>query len=459
MVLLIGGALLSLLKGIDYEEALFLLLVAWLLYLRRTDFYRLSFPLLSARSFNWLLALLLVVGGYAILGALIHGESMFESVHWLRFAYSQEEPRFMRSLLVAVLSTLGFLGWILFRIPRPPLTLPDKEQLQEAKLFLQKYGENCFSHLIFIGDKYFFYSRDKRALIQYGRIRDRLVALGDPSGDEDAFEEAIKEFRDFADCYDLVPVFHEVSDRYLHLYHDLGFSLFKLGEMAYVSIADFSLAGKKGESLRHSFNRATKLGARFELLNPPFDDPTWAEVQHISDSWLAEKSVAEKGFSLGYFDHDYLSCAPLAVVTVENRPVAFANLMPSYHDKEELSIDLMRQAHDAPPGTMDFLFVNVIEYGRSQGYRYFNLGMAPLSGVGASRYSHTHEKLAGLAYEYGNRLYNYKGLRSFKEKFHPEWRSTYLVYPYSTTVGTLLLDTAALIAGGYWKILFKGKEE
>ena len=108
---------------------------------------------------------------------------------------------------------------------------------------------------------------------------------------------------------------------------------------------------------------------------------------------------------------------------------------------------------------MDFLFVNVIEYGRSQGYRYFNLGMAPLSGVGASRYSHTHEKLAGLAYEYGNRLYNYKGLRSFKEKFHPEWRSTYLVYPYSTTVGTLLLDTAALIAGGYWKILFKGKEE
>ena len=59
------------------------------------------------------------------------------------------------------------------------------------------------------------------------------------------------------------------------------------------------------------------------------------------------------------------------------------------------------------------------------------------------------------AYEYGNRLYNYKGLRSFKDKYHPEWRSAYLAYPVLTPLPMLLLDTMALIAGGYRRIFLR----
>ena len=81
--------------------------------------------------------------------------------------------------------------------------------------------------------------------------------------------------------------------------------------------------------------------------------------------------------------------------------------------------------------------------------------MAPLGGVGENRYARTGEKVARLAYEYGNRFYNYKGLRSFKEKFHPEWRSVYLAYPVLTPLPMLLMDSAALIAGGYRRIFFK----
>ena len=115
----------------------------------------------------------------------------------------------------------------------------------------------------------------------------------------------------------------------------------------------------------------------------------------------------------------------------------------------------MRHVSDMPYGTMDFLFVSLIELARAQGYRYFSLGMAPLSGVGATRYARAGERLARLVYEYGDRFYNYKGLRSFKEKFHPEWRSAYLAYPLLTPVAPLLIDIAALISGGYRRILFK----
>jgi len=459
MVLLSGGAVLSLLKGIDYEEALFLLLVAALLRMRKRDFYRTSFPLLSMRNLYWLLLLLVTVLGYIVLGALVYDVSEYEPGMFFNFSYHLDESRFYRSLLAVVVAVVGAFGWILFRMPRPPLVLPSTGQLQEARTFLQTHGGNSFAHLVFVGDKYLFYSSDRRALIQYGRIGDKLVALGDPNGDPRAFTVAIIEFREFADRYNLTPVFYEVSRENLNIYHDVGFSPFKMGETAQVVIDEFTLAGRRGESLRHAVNRAKREGLSFDILQPPLAAEIWPELSNVSEAWLKDKATPEKGFSLGRFERAYLEQAPIAVVRAQGRLVAFANLMPAYGHKDELSIDLMRHVPDAPFGVMDFMFVQLLEYARAQGYRYFDLGMAPLSGVGATRYSRPRERLARFAYAYGNRLYNYKGLRGFKDKFHPHWRSVYLVYPFSVPVARVLVDTAALIAGGYTKIFFKGRNE
>ena len=84
--------------------------------------------------------------------------------------------------------------------------------------------------------------------------------------------------------------------------------------------------------------------------------------------------------------------------------MAFANLMPGYGSREEVGVDLMRQRPDAPPGIMDFLFAELFAWAQGQGYRHFNLGTAPLGGVGESRYARAGERVARLAYEYGNRL-------------------------------------------------------
>jgi phosphatidylglycerol lysyltransferase len=143
------------------------------------------------------------------------------------------------------------------------------------------------------------------------------------------------------------------------------------------------------------------------------------------------------------------------VVRQGERIVAFANLTPSYRGCHELSVDLMRHVPDAPHGTMDFLFARIIEWARDEGYAWFDVGMAPLSGVGNTRYARPDERLARLAYDYGSHLYNYKGLRSFKEKFHPVWQSRYIAYPLYRPLPTLLVDLAALIAGGYRQILIK----
>ncbi len=458
--LLFSGALLSLLKGIDFEESLFMLGVAGLLRTRARDFYRLAYPLLSTRNIYWLFGLLAAVGGYALIGGQIYADIPYAKALWLQFGLGLDldAARYLRSLLIAVLVLLGLLGWILFRMPGPPPCLPDMARLEKARALLQQGAGHAFSHLLYMGDKHLFVTTNGQALIQYGRVRDRLVALGDPIALGEDFDTAITEFRAFADHYNHVPVFYQVAEERLHHYHDNGFSLLKLGEQAYVDVHDFTLAGKRGEPLRNPVNRARREGVTVTVLEHPLEESVWQELESVSQLWLNDKHTAEKGYSLGHFERGYLSAAPIAVARAQQRCVAFASLMPSGASPDVLSVDLMRHLPDAPTGVMDLLFVELIEYARGHGFAYFNLGMAPLRGVGETRYARTGERLLRLVYEHGNRFYNYKGLRSYKEKFHPEWRGTYLAFPYFTPVPGLLIDIAALIAGGYWRVLGKARD-
>jgi len=89
------------------------------------------------------------------------------------------------------------------------------------------------------------------------------------------------------------------------------------------------------------------------------------ELKRVSDSWLASRHEVEKGFSLGFFSERYLSTLPAALVRREGRIVAFANLWETA-GCEELSVDLMRYADDAPKGVMDFLFVELMLWGKAR---------------------------------------------------------------------------------------------
>jgi phosphatidylglycerol lysyltransferase len=458
MALLVAGAVFSLLKGIDFEEAAALLAVAALLRTQRARFYRRGHPVLSARSLFWAVGLLAALAGYALLGTWVYGDIGRYSGMLLRFAPTAEAPRYFRSLLFALVVALGYLAGSLFRSRGPTLALPGKAELDEARGLLDRCGGGVFGHIILMGDKHLFWPPERRAVIAFGRVRDRLVALGGPLGEPAAADAAVAAFRDYADRYGMLAVFYEVTEPEVHRYHDAGFSLFKLGESAWVATETFTLEGKRGQDVRHGANRAKRDGAAVEMVEPPFAPEQMAELKAVSDAWLAGRGAAEKGFSLGRFDPGYVNLAPVAVVRAAGRAVAFASLMPGYGGREALSVDLMRHVPDAPPGTMDLLFAELIAHARAEGYRWFNLGMAPLAGVGETRYARPRERMARLAFEHGNRLYSYKGLRSFKEKFHPEWRGSYLAYPPFTPLPMLLIDIAALVAGGYRRIVLRGRE-
>ena len=152
------------------------------------------------------------------------------------------------------------------------------------------------------------------------------------------------------------------------------------------------------------------------------------ELENISNDWLSGRE--EKGFSLGFFDRDYLSLAPVACVLDKSGKVqAFANFLVC-NTKTESSIDLMRyDPLTERNGIMDYLFVQIFLYMKENDVVYFDLGMAPLSNVGQNDHSFVEEKLAFLVYTFATRFYSFGGLRKYKEKFSPSWEARYLSYP------------------------------
>ena len=449
--LLLISAGLAVTKGLHFGEALFLLAVAALLRVRKRAFTRRAMTLTSARTLGWyagLIACVLVFFGIGV--AQVLGDDSFDLFY---VGFGEHTSRIGRGLAAALLGLVIYLIWQVFAVKRPRLELPDRAELERARTLYAAHGGGEFAHLTFMADKHLFWAADHQAVIAYGCIRDRLVALGSPCGSDAGIDRAILDFRHFADAQDRVPVFYEVLEPDLSRYHDHGFDLFKLGELALVRLEEFSLAGKRWEDLRQASNRAAKERLTFELAQPPFDTALLTDLERVSDAWLADKDGNEKGFSLGRFDREYFSWSPLALMRRDGELIAFANVLPPYGPGGHASVDLMRHVADTPRSTMDFLFAKVMQWAKDQGYEIFSLGMAPLSRVGDNPYARVNERLAALAFQYGNRFYNYQGVRKYKDKFKPEWIGAYLAYPRGLWVPGLLVDVAALVSGGYRRFL------
>jgi phosphatidylglycerol lysyltransferase len=190
------------------------------------------------------------------------------------------------------------------------------------------------------------------------------------------------------------------------------------------------------------------------VIEPDRLAPLLPELRLVSDDWLSHKAVAEKGFSLGFFDEAYVARFPVAVIERGGAIVAFTNIWRGA-DRAELSIDLMRYRHDAPRDAMETLLVHLMRWGKGEGYHWFDLGMAPLAGVESSPVAPLWNRISAFVYAHGERVYNFQGLRTYKEKFHPVWTPHYLAYPGGFRLARILTDVAALIAGGYGRIFVK----
>ena len=454
LVLCAGGIVAELLKGIDYEEATLLLLIMIALWGSRRRFTRRA-PLFERRfSTLWFIGIAFVLGLAIWLGLAAYRDVPYEHDLWWEFAFESDAPRWLRASLVTVLIVAGLSLWQLAgRSSRLAATQPAAEDLERAAACIAS-SRDTVSNLALLGDKQLLFSKPGDAFIMFQRSGRSFVALGDPVGNPERHAALAWRFRELCDLNDALPVFYEVSSEKLPLYLDLGLALIKLGEEARVNLATFTLEGPQRAELRTANRKGQREGLEFAVAAPEEVVALMPQLQEVSDQWLSAKATAEKGFSVGSFDPDYIRRFPCAIVRRGGEIVAFANLWHA-SDKSELTVDLMRYSFKAPKGVMDYLFVEIILYGKKEGYAWFNLGMAPLSGLERHPLAPFWHKLGLLVHRYGEPFYNFEGLRKYKEKFNPVWRPRYLVSPGGLALPRVLLDVSSLIAGGVKGVVWK----
>ncbi|MET0290844.1 MAG: bifunctional lysylphosphatidylglycerol flippase/synthetase MprF [Steroidobacteraceae bacterium] len=451
--LLVAGIVVSFLKGLDFEEAGLLLLVLGVLWLGRRGFYRKSSLLEARLTPAWIASVVVALGTAAWIGFFSQRHVEYSDQLWWTFAFDADAPRMLRAtLLVAVLAAVVLTLSLLAPSPPEPGTLNDEER--ERMRAAIAHSSNSLACVALTGDKRVLFHEQGDAFIMYQISGRSWVALGDPVGPRERHEELVWRFRELSDLHGGWCVFYQVSADRLPLYIDLGFSALKLGEEARVPLTGFTLDGPARADLRQQHRRAQRDGATFEIVLPDKLPPLLPRLRKVSEAWLEDKATAEKGFSVGFYDEAYLSQGPVAIVRTEGSISAFANLWLT-GDKSELSVDLMRFGADAPRGAMDFLFAELMLWGRDQGYRSLNIGMAPLSGLERHPLAPAWHRIGNFVFRYGEHFYNFDGLRRYKTKFNPEWEPKYLVAPGGLALPRILLDVSVLIAGGVRELFAK----
>jgi phosphatidylglycerol lysyltransferase len=436
---------LALPKGIAISEAGVLTFLLIALWASRRHFTRKASLLAGAFEPGWWVATAIIVIGTAGLVVFTYRDVGYSQEMWWQFEFDAHAPRSLRATVAVVLVALAFAIIKLMRPPKPRLTMPTGEELDRAEQIVEQ--QDCAdAGLGLMGDKALLFSDSGKSFVMYGRQGRSWIALFDPVGLAEERARLVWRLMEMAREAGGRASFYQVRPMSLPVYLDAGLRLFKLGEHAFVELGDFSLQGSRRASMRQGVNRAEREGLAFEIMPREQVSARMTELQHISDAWLAHHRTAEKGFSLGSFEPDYIRRQPVALAIRSGQVVAFATLLATAR-KADASVDLMRQLPDAPPSTMDYLLTRTMLYFRDQGFARFGLGMAPLSGMAEHPLASNWHRWGRMLFNYGEYFYNFQGLRSFKEKFDPVWEPRYLATGSALPLMTLA-DIALLISGG-----------
>lgn len=444
-VVLSGISLLAhLSKGIDYEEAsIALITLAALIYQRKQYFVRLDkrmarntiFPALSALFFTFAYG---VIGFYFLQVKHFNADFTFtESVqhtfHSLLMLNTDVVPitnfgkEFILSLHIIGALTLAYIAFVILRplISRPDVS--DEESVEKANGILAKYGKSSLDYFKTYSDKRLWFGTEIEGFVSFKVSQNYAVSLENPvCKDDSEMSELIIGFDDFARQSGLRTAYYRVPHSSIDTYEKLKKKVLPIGEEAVVDLTTFTLQGKDKKALRNALNKITNSGYQFRASAPPQKDAFLQQLEAVSELWLKQNNRNEILFAQGQFAKEELKNQTiLSIENAEGKVEAFVNIIPN-GSEGEANFDLMRKTDDAPHGSMDFLFANMFEYLKTNGFRTCNLGMVPLSGI--QEPGNLQERIMKLAYEKIKRFSHYKSLRDFKDKFDPSWEMMYLVY-------------------------------
>ncbi|MGC1488561.1 MAG: phosphatidylglycerol lysyltransferase domain-containing protein, partial [Albidovulum sp.] len=298
--------------------------------------------------------------------------------------------------------------------PAPPILM----RARRAEVLLYRQGEHRLLQLRSVDDG--------MLVANAGQC---LVGLFDPVGRAKTMPQLIKGLCALAQDEDRIPALYKIGAQSAALARKAGWVVHPMSEEFWLAPRHFTLNTSARSGLRRKLRRAEAAGATVAVHCP--SDPQrmlpWDEMGQIADSWKASHS-GELGFSMGRFERGYLEGQRLYLAFVQGQLKGFA----SFHEgRFEWTLDLMRQASDAPDGTMHSLIIHAITDASNASIARLSLAAVPLPGLGL-------DGMSPYLARQVQRLQDGAGLARFKQAFGPQRSPLYMAAP-----GRLALCVAA----------------
>ncbi|MDX1488860.1 MAG: phosphatidylglycerol lysyltransferase domain-containing protein, partial [Acidiferrobacterales bacterium] len=221
LLVLLVGAVASVLKGLDLEEATLLVVAFVVLLVSRKEFYRRASLTQLRFTPGWIAAIALVIGGSIWIGIFSYKHVEYSSDLWWHFTIASDAPRFLRASVLVVIIAVAVAGLRLMRPAPPDPGETDVATLERAAPIISA-SPSSGAALAFVGDKRLLFSPSERAFVMYGVQGQSWIAMGDPIGPEDEWPELLWAYRELVDRHGGRTVFYHVDGEKLPYYLDLG---------------------------------------------------------------------------------------------------------------------------------------------------------------------------------------------------------------------------------------------
>jgi len=476
VALLVGSALLHVVKGADLEEAALAGAVAVFLLRNRASFCA-AVDRPSRR-----VGLMTLAGGVAAVTVLATGAVEFVTVTRRpsrlplpraaaavvqrlvgvrAIALPHRLDEFLTPTLVAVSVGLATLTlWLAFRPVvhrRGADSGTDRDSdLDRVRDIVKRYASGTLDYFALRTDKRWWFWGD--SAVAYGVYAGVCLVSPDPIGPQAERDEAWGRFRRFADEQGWALAVLGAGEEWLPVYRASGMHDMYAGDEGVVDVTRFSLDGGRNKGLRQAVNRIARYG-----YTSSFHDPATASAElreGLRDLMTrSRQGDAERGFSmtLGRLFDTRDEGLLLAVAHAgDGTPVAFCQYVPA-PGIQGYSLDLMRRDDgEHPNGLIDYLIVETIRHLRQRAMRNLGLNFATMRAVlaGEAGDSLTQRVERWLLRRMSGSM-QIQSLWRFNAKYDPTWQPRYVVYDAPEHV--LAVAVAIARAESFWELPLIGR--
>jgi lysyl-tRNA synthetase class 2 len=437
IAVLLGVAVLHLVKGLDYEEAALGVALAGLLACGRHGCTRRTAsrpPLVAATIAVGAIAAFYVVmcstfrvpgRTHSLASHMARATKLLDTGGWLHAA---EPVRAVLTVLFA--AAVGAVAFAVHGLLKPLAAREghSAEEHERAVAIVRAFGHDSLAPFVLREDKAFFFAHG--GFLAYRTMRETAVVSGDPIGPPDSARPILAAFLAYADRCGWRVAVAAASPALAELAPGLGLRSLQVGCEAVVDAQSFTLDGREVRKVRQAIARVDRHGWSTTVIAARDLDPfTRDEIAQLEHEFTSSRPrVYGFAMSLGRLwgapeDDDSLYAVardPAGAVA------AFIRFVPY---RGGLSLDAVRRRPEMPNGVCEGLVVRAIERARSDGLADVSLNFAGFAHVmSPTRPLRPNERLLRLVLSAVHGRFQLERLVVWGNHFSPSWRPRYLLY-------------------------------